>query len=357
MMRTTNSSFVNMSLKIVKYLWCLSLPLLIIISFQIGGYFTFLPVVYIFFIIPLLEIFLPPDSSNHSLEDESYLLNHHFFDYLLYFMVVLQYLFIILFCWVLMNFSLSLTEKIGLTLSMGLMCGVFGINVGHELGHRKKKHERFLAKVALLSSLYLHFYIEHNRGHHKHVSTDQDPASARKNEVVYLFWLRSITFGYLSAWTLEQNRLRKRNIPIISWQNEMLRFQLIQLIWIFLIAWFFGVEVLLYYVAAAGIGILLLETVNYIEHYGLHRKKLSHGYERVLPHHSWNSNHIIGRLILFELSRHSDHHYIASRKYQILRHHEHSPQMPTGYPGMMLLALVPPLWFYVMHREIDRLLA
>jgi alkane 1-monooxygenase len=109
----------------------------------------------------------------------------------------------------------------------------------------------------------------------------------------------------------------------------------------------------MYFLLAAVNGILLLETVNYIEHYGLKRKQLEGDkYERAMPNHSWNSNHIIGRLMLFELSRHSDHHYMASRKYQLLRHHNDSPQMPTGYPGMMILSLIPPLWFYIMHKQI-----
>ena len=122
------------------------------------------------------------------------------------------------------------------------------------------------------------------------------------------------------------------------------------------IYFFFGKTVLLYFVIAAILGILLLETVNYIEHYGLLRKQLESGrYEPVQPHHSWNSNHVIGRLLLFELSRHSDHHFIAARKYQILRHHDHSPQMPTGYPGMMVMALIPPIWFRVMNKRIGEL--
>jgi len=101
---------------------------------------------------------------------------------------------------------------------------------------------------------------------------------------------------------------------------------------------------------------LLLETVNYIEHYGLQRNKIANTdrYERVFPTHSWNSNHKLGRQFLFELTRHSDHHYMASRKYQILRHFDESPQMPFGYPSMIMLATVPPLWFFVMHRHIKK---
>jgi alkane 1-monooxygenase len=113
---------------------------------------------------------------------------------------------------------------------------------------------------------------------------------------------------------------------------------------------------MLYFLAAAFMGILLLETVNYIEHYGLQRKSTDNNkFERALPKHSWNSNHPIGRMMLFELSRHSDHHYLASRKYQILQHHQNAPQLPTGYPGSMLLSLLPPLWFTIMNKKIKAL--
>ena len=112
---------------------------------------------------------------------------------------------------------------------------------------------------------------------------------------------------------------------------------------------------MLAWLAAGLIGALLLETVNYLEHYGLQRDEIRPGvYERVQPRHSWNSNRSFGRILLYELTRHSDHHFLASRKYQTLRHFEESPQLPGGYPGMMLLALLPPLWFHVMHRELAR---
>ena len=44
---------------------------------------------------------------------------------------------------------------------------------------------------------------------------------------------------------------------------------------------------------------------------------------------------------------------MASRKYQILRHFDESPQMPFGYPAMMAISTIPPLWFYIMHKRID----
>jgi alkane 1-monooxygenase len=236
---------------------------------------------------------------------------------------------------------------------MGLLCGTFGINVGHELGHRTNPLEQNLAKALLLTSLYMHFYIEHNRGHHKRVSTPEDPSSARPGESVYAFFIRSIVGSYRSAWDISNRERIKKNIPWLSFRNEMLMFQLLQIGLIVGIAAYFGLETTGWFVCAAVIGFLLLETVNYIEHYGLQRKKTGvDSYERPKPAHSWNSDHAIGRLVLFELSRHSDHHYMASRKYQILRHHEDAPQMPTGYPGMMILSLIPPLWFKVMDRRI-----
>jgi len=245
---------------------------------------------------------------------------------------------------------------LGKTMVMGLLCGVMGINVGHELGHRSKKLEKLLAKLLLLSSLYMHFFIEHNKGHHKRVGTPEDPASARLGEPLYLFYFRTVVFGYMGAWKIAGRDARKRGYNNFSIHNEMLQFHIIQVAFLAFVFCFFGWQTTLLFLAAALQGILLLETVNYIEHYGLQRKLVADGkYQRAMPVHSWNSNHIIGRVMLFELSRHSDHHYLASRKYQVLRHHEHSPQMPTGYPGMMLLATVPPLWFKVMNKRVKSL--
>jgi alkane 1-monooxygenase len=244
----------------------------------------------------------------------------------------------------------------GKTAVMGLLCGTFGINVGHELGHRVNRFEQFLAKALLLTSLYMHFFIEHNKGHHKRVATPEDPSSARHGEWLYAFSVRSIVFSYLSAWEIANKEQVKKGRALISLRNEMLRFHLIQLLFVVIIVFFFGWATGLLFIAAAVQGILLLETVNYIEHYGLQRNEIAAGkYERALPEHSWNSNHVIGRVMLFELSRHSDHHYLASRKYQVLRHHDDSPQMPTGYPGMMILAFFPPAWFRVMNARIKKL--
>ena len=130
----------------------------------------------------------------------------------------------------------------------------------------------------------------------------------------------------------------------------MLRFQVFQFVFCILIYSFFGLIGLLGFLASAFMGVILLEAINYIQHYGLSRKQLADGtYEKLKVHHSWNSNHELGRIILFELTRHPDHHTHAGRKYQILRHHDHVPQLPAGYMSMIPLAFIPPLWFRIMN--------
>ena len=201
----------------------------------------------------------------------------------------------------------------------------------------------------------MHFFIEHNKGHHRNIGTPEDPVTARKGEALPVFWLRSITGVYRNAWRIANSESKKKNGTAISIKNEMVMFTLIEIIFILFIFFVFGWMSLLMFLVAAGIGYLLLETVEYIEHYGLKRNKISEfRYENTRPAHSWNSDHQMGRLLLFELSRHSDHHYQVHKKYQTLKHHDDSPQMPTGYPGMMLLALIPPLWFKVMNPRVER---
>jgi alkane 1-monooxygenase len=154
-----------------------------------------------------------------------------------------------------------------------------------------------LAKILLTTALYTHFNIEHNRGHHRWVGTDRDPSSARPGEALYLFWLRSVFGTYVNAWRLENERLRQAGKPVFSLRNEMVWFQVAHLAYLMLVWWQFGWRGLGFAVAVAVVGILLLETVNYIEHYGLRRKLLASGhYETVSPRHSWNSNHDLGRI-------------------------------------------------------------
>lgn len=342
--------------RFLKYLLVYSLPVLVYFSFYNRGVITFAPLLYVFVIIPLVELLFKPDKANLTAAEEEMVSKDKGYDLMVYLIVPVLFFMAYHFCITVTDSDLETYEVIGRITGMGMLLGTLGINVGHELGHRKEPYERFMAKLLLMSSFYMHFYIEHNRGHHKNVSTPEDPASSRLGEVIWFFWIRSILFSYMSAWQLEFERMKKADKSVFSSSNQMIQFTIIQIGFAVLIATIFSPLVLVYYLIAATMGILLLETVNYIEHYGLQRKKLDHDrYERVLPHHSWNSNHPVGRMMLFELSRHSDHHYIASRKYQVLKDFDDAPPMPTGYPGMMVLALIPPLWFAIMHPHMRKL--
>ncbi|MBK7409613.1 MAG: alkane 1-monooxygenase [Saprospirales bacterium] len=339
----------------LKYLIAYLAPLAGFWGIAQGGWAS-LGAVYVgFLMIPVLEQFLPRSTSNLSGEEEGMQMKRPFFDWLLYLHIPILYGLIAYALNTQAAQNWSIWIWIATVLNLGLVIGAFGINVAHELGHRDSRYEQTLSKILLLPALYLHFFIEHNRGHHKNVATDDDPASARLGESLYAFWFRSVTGGYLNAWTLEAQRLRKLGLPALHWRNEMLQFQVLQLIYLTGVGFFFQWKGLLLVIASAIFGFLLLEVVNYIEHYGLRRKQLPSGkYEPVQPTHSWNSDHELGRIFLYELTRHSDHHYKATRKYQILRHWDQSPQLPYGYPTSILLALLPPLWFSIMDPLVEK---
>lgn len=341
--------------KNAKYLLGYLTPLAVFLGIYYKGLWSFSGIYVGFVLIPLLELFLPGSAKNHAPEKEESRARSPFFDLLLYLNAPLLYLLITYYFNALVSGGLMGYEIVGMTLSVGMLVGTIGINVAHELGHRSKFYEGAMSKFLLMSALYMHFNIEHNRGHHKNVATGEDPASARKGESVYAFWLRSVSGSFANAWRLENDRLRKAGHPVGSWRNEMIRFQFIQLGYLTAVGLAYGWWMTGYAVAIAIVGFLMLECVNYIEHYGLRRKKLPSGrYEKVSPKHSWNSNHELGRILLYELTRHSDHHYKATRKYQVLRHFDDSPQLPYGYPASIILSLYPPLWFGLMDKRVER---
>ena len=337
-------------MKDLKYLLAYLPILSVYVGFYLGGIGYFSGVIIAFVIIPILELLSIGNTANRTNEEVLSGVKLFFFDLLLYLNIPLVYGLVYYSGTVLYARPLTTFETVGLVLSLGVILSTCGINVGHELGHRSKKYEQFFSKALLLPNLYLHFFIEHNLGHHKNVATPKDPATARFGENVYAFFWRSVTQSFVSAWKIENKRLERNSQKIWSFQNRMIRFQLVQLIFLLLLTVLFDSHVMLLLALSGVVGFLLLELVNYIEHYGLLRKQLPSGrYEPVQPKHSWNSNHEIGRIVLYELTRHADHHFKSTRKYHTLRHFEEAPQLPYGYPMSMLIALVPPLWFKLMN--------
>lgn len=342
-------------MKLFGYLFAFFPAVLFWISLHAEGISAWICVAVVFGVIPILEWIIGVKSSHLTQEQIELRAEDKRFDWVLYALVPTQWFLLIYYGSVFSAIPLHSWgfSEWGKVVGMGILCGSYGINVAHELGHRSNKWEQRLAQFLLLSSLYMHFFIEHNRGHHKQVATPDDPSTARLNEPVQLFWVRSMYQTWMKSWHLEFERLERNNRSRWHLSNQMLQFQLIQLGYLGVVFYLFGGNGLTAMLFASLIGAILLETINYIEHYGLLRKKESNGYyERVETHHSWNSNHIIGRLLLFELSRHSDHHYKSHKKYQELESASNAPQMPTGYPGMMVLSIIFPLWFWVMNRRV-----
>ena len=337
----------------MKYLWAYSIPLVGLLGVYYGGVWMYAALVFAFVIIPILELLLPIDADNYSESIVEARLKNKLFDILLYLNVPLVYGILFYSLFKLTSYSLTQSELIGMTLSVGIILGSNGINVAHEPGHRTSFIEKMLGKTLLIPSHYTHFFIEHNHGHHLHVSTPEDPSTAKYNQNLYSFWIQTVVGTYLKAWKIQIKLNKAENRSFLSFKNDMFWFTIIQASYLATIHFFFGFNGLLFAICAGIVGFLLLETINYIEHYGLKRNVLPSGrYERVSEKHSWNSNHILGRIMLYELTRHSDHHYKSQKKYQILEYHDVSPQLPFGYPTSMVLSFIPPLWFGIMNKRI-----
>ncbi|MFA5960830.1 MAG: alkane 1-monooxygenase [Tatlockia sp.] len=327
------------------------LTLLPFIGFYWGGLGNFVTLAALFSIIPLIDwCFI--DKSNPDETQEKKLLANPYFKWLTWLYVPLQCGMLFLAITLLKNTPLRWYEWLGFTISIGILTGGIGITLSHELMHKNSRLERLLSKALLCMVCYGHFFIEHVRGHHVHVATFEDPATARFGETVYQFIPRTISGSLKSAFLLESKRLKQKGLSVVSYRNQFWWIIIVPVLLATAIFQYAGWSALLFFILQSFTAILMLEVVNYIEHYGLERKKLANGeYERVTIQHSWNASHWLSNQLLFHLQRHSDHHAFGARPYQILRHVEESPQLPSGYLGMIILALMPPLWRRVMDKR------
>lgn len=310
--------------------------------------------VVVFGIIPVLDMLLGKDSLNPDEEtDVPRMVGERFYK-----AITLGWVagFAALLVWSMLELAsgtFSLVGSIGWIVSIGIVGGL-GINVAHELIHKDEKLETRAGGFLLSLVCYAGFKVEHLRGHHVHVSTPEDASSSRYNQSLYNFLPQAYMRNFLNAWKLEAERLQRKGQKALSWRNELIWWYSISALALagFTIA--FGWLGAVFFLGQSFIAFTLLEIVNYLEHYGLHRRKLENGrYERTGPEHSWNSNYFLTNVFLFHLQRHSDHHAWAKRRYQILRHHDVAPQLPAGYSAMIVLAMFPPLWRRVMNPRVE----
>lgn len=340
-------------IKDLKYLMSYSIAVTAFIGILVGGPFVYLTLIYTFVFIPILESNTKEYLNEYSDDEKKSRNLDPFFDFLLYLNIPIVYGIFFVSLNTLLNTD-SAYEIIGIILSASIVMATNGINVGHELGHRKSLFSRTCSKLLYLPCHYMHFFIEHNYGHHINVATPDDPATAKYKQNLYSFWISSVTKTYLSAWRIQLKLLRVSKQSFISLKNDMIFYTLFQISFLILIYLNYGLIITIYSVFMSVVSFLFLETINYVEHYGLLRRIKSNGrYERVKPNHSWNSNHTIGRIILYELTRHSDHHFKSSKKYQVLESIEDSPQLPYGYPTSILISFFPPLWFRIMNPLVE----
>jgi len=342
-----------------RYLWLISVlfPLLPLMAMGLMNWsgqewMLWIPLIFIYVFIPLLDYLFPNDRSNPpeqivpQLEADAYyrVLNH--------LTVPLHFVILITGAWFVVNNDLGWGGYLGLSLTVGVISG-FGINIGHELGHNKSLLDRLAARLVLAVPFYGHFNIEHNVGHHAEVATPEDTASARFGESIYQFVWREVPGGIRRAWRLERKRLQRRGFNAWGWRNEILQSYLVSVLLYAGLVAAFGLVIVPFLLIHTAFAWWQLTGANYIEHYGLLRQKLANGrYERCRPQHSWNANHLASNLITIHLQRHSDHHAYAARHYQSLRHFDDVPQLPSGYSGMFLLSYVPFLWRKVMDPKV-----
>ena len=342
-----------------RWVWMISLlspalvgagPLLMLWTSEVTALWW--PLLFLYVAVPLADGLIPPSRSNPPESAVPQLENDRYYRYITYALVPVLWAAFIFSAWFVARHDLPWHGWLAMVLAAGAVGG-FGINLAHEMGHKHNRLERLLALWVLAPSLYGHFCIEHNRGHHVEVATPHDTASSRMGESIWRFVWREMPGGWLRAWSYEQQRLQHLNLHTYSWHNQILQGLAIGLgLWLSLCVWL-GPQILGFLVLVAAWTNFQLTSANYVEHYGLKRLELENGsFERCQPRHSWNSNHVLSNWMLFHLQRHADHHAHAARRYQALRHFDDAPQLPSGYAGMFLVAYLPPLWFAVMNPRL-----
>ena len=335
-------------------LFYLITPLILIVSSSLGllinPSWSVSPFIWVFILVPIIDLVLPYLSKQDVDLKENML---HNFSILI---ILPCILFLIVFGLIVVsNSNISMIVAATLGAAVGMSGGSIGITTAHELIHRQNKYMRGIGVLLLVLCCYGHFRIEHVYGHHKHVATKEDPATARKGENFYFYFIRCVINSVISSWNIEKNILDKKNINTLSLQNRMLHYFVLEIIFLFIAFFIAGINGLVFVIFHSFVSILLLELVNYIQHYGLERKMENGKYERFTDHHSWNSRHISANWSTFNLGLHAEHHQSASKHYPLLSQEEKIIEMPANYSIMLIMALIPPLWFFVMDKKINKL--
>lgn len=304
------------------------------------GIFWWFGPLFVFGVMPLMDQIGGNDTTNPPESVIKWLENDHFYRWCTYLFIPIQLAATVFAAWMWSTGNLSVLESIGLAISLGTVNGI-AIADAHELGHKREQLEKWLARVALAPTFYGHFMVEHNRGHHVRVATPEDPASARYGEGFWRFLPRTLIGSFIDSLRIDKGEVMR------VWAATFALAATLGLA--------FGPLAVAFFFGQSAMAVMLLEAVNYIEHYGLERRKLPDGrYERQSARHAWDAYEVLSNSFLVHLQRHADHHLNPMRPYAALQPQEESPKLPTGYAGMVPIALVPPLWFAVMNPRVPR---
>jgi alkane 1-monooxygenase len=312
------------------------------------------PLLFLFVLLPACDALLGHDPANVAPESEAAVAGSRWFVALTLLAVPVQ---AALLPWSAAWFADAGFGPLGMAgwlLSQGVVGGILAINTAHELIHKNGRGERFAGGLLLASVGYHGFKVEHLRGHHVHVGTPEDASTARRGQSLWRFLPVAMWRNTVAAWRLEAARLRGLGLPWWHRRNELLGWSALwlALLGAFVAGW--GTRGAAFFVIQGLVAAASLEVINYVEHYGLERRRLADGrYERVTPAHSWNSDFALSNLMLFQLQRHSDHHAFPKRRYAVLRHRADAPQLPGGYAAMFVLAWFPPLWRRLVDPRVD----
>ena len=332
------------------FLFAFAVPLIAVVGYFLGGWWTFLAIAYGYILQPIGDTIAGRRFEPTRPEERSYA--HRV---VLWLVTPVQLVLVGWGFWMVTSGTLTTVEAIGLTVSIGVSTGALGITAAHELVHRRNRFERGLGLVLLALASNLQFRVEHVHGHHRYVGTPEDPATARLGESLFAFIPRSFVGQHIAAFRTEAKRLARRGYARYGVRNRMLWYSALQIGLLATSYAVFGWRGLVFFAGQGYVGCYLLESVNYIEHYGLVRHRDASGkYEPLAAKHSWNANHRLTNWSLFNLGRHSSHHLNETAHFEGLGDSPDTPQLPAGYGASILLAMIPPLWRRVMDPRVAK---
>jgi alkane 1-monooxygenase len=334
-----------------NYLILLFVPALVVAGYLLGSWWNFLVPLCCFVAYPLSNFFVSSAAINNADAPQIYS-SSSYRNIALSFVPVL----ISLTGWAVYvagNTSITGVSFGGLALSVGIVNGVLGFTLAHEFIHHFSGKEQVAGYLLLLQNNYMHYGIEHVWGHHVYACTSEDPHTARIGEPLYSYLYRAVKGTYKNAWKIDLKKISRTSFKFSIMRSRMLLFGVLQVILMLVIFFTLGPFSLIFFLLQNLVAIALLHIINYLQHYGLMRKSNpGEGYERLGAHHAWNTGRYNRCINLFQLESHADHHMHPGRPFDKLSHHDDSPAHPAGYSFMVLLSLIPPLWFKIMDKRI-----